>query len=146
MTQAQLVQDDYPITEHRWEQQMFKDFLNYQRRIEIEKIKSRGSVRAHESLGQHLSDFSDAQKRERFGAQRSHVWLSGHDTKEPILLLITALLTVPSRVSRRKAVCSSRLRSSGRAGEDDLSDSCSDLSDACSISAILICCKKVSSV
>lgn len=49
--------------------------------------------------------------------------------------------TWSSRASSWNAVCSSRLRSSGRAGDDDLSESCSDFSDACSTSAILICCR-----
>lgn len=71
--------------------------------------------------------------------------VSGHGRARPPRVM-TEPLTVPSRVSSRKAVHSSRLRSSGRAGEEDLSDSCSDLSDACSISAILICCEKVSTV
>lgn len=93
----------------------------------------------------HISLRDTDRKKEIDLEPKVHTYNS-QDTNEHIPLLIAESLTVPSRVSRRKAVCSSRLRSSGRAGEEDLSDSCSDLNDACSISAILICCEKVSPV
>lgn len=162
MRRVQLVQDDYHITEdvsvgqakNRWGQTDYKVHevveKNWDWRDEFNRKNGdiwvtwralRWGLHRYRS-GIH----THTQKRREKDLEPKVYTYNSQDMSEPIPLLITELLTVPSCVSSRKAVCSSRLRSSGRAGEEDFSDSCSDLSDACSISAILICCEKVSSI